>query len=485
MQPGGFISKAQRDKVSLSIKQTHFKLGDNREEYSSTAKSNYAPFNSQDLQALTASPNGRDAHFTLGQDKASMKVESESASRYRNFSAGADSNAARNTILKDLRGHHFQFGSESNSYETTMKESFLDKQKSATPQRLDSNFRGHHFNLGTSKPSYQSISRSEFVPRRVEEKPNTDHMDYYKQTHIKVGCVNPEYITTNSSQYTQKSIAVEKTGSIQNNTVSVYLGADKPNMVSTTKQTFVNFKHERDLETLAKQAKDLRSSHFNLGGEVGEIMSSSRVNYDKKVIEFNTLPDERRRYLKGVHFRLGGDQNSWKTCYNSSHTDTSASISQDIANYSDQKSVHFSLGSTRTDYSTTAAKDFKSFESVKPKDLRCKIPEETKKVNLNLGSSRNAYGSSYRDYGKPSLEAPPQPFTDGKLTHVTIGTQKVEYKSTFQQDFLGKPAEKAQAEHRNEVNFKMGNAKSEWNTSYKNNYTGVKPVPTDSYTFSV
>jgi hypothetical protein len=485
MQPGGFISKAQRDKVSMSIKQTHFKLGDCQMDYSSTAKTNYAPYENKDLQTLTASPHGQDAHFTLGQDKASMKTQSESASRYRHISAGGDSNAAKEAILKDLRGHHFQFGSEAAKYETTMKESFVDKRKSATPQRIDGSLRRHHFDLGNAKPTYQSTSRYEFVPRKVEDKPNTDHMDYYKQTHIKVGCENAEYTTTSRMEFTSKSNTIDKNPDMPQKAVSIYLGADKAAMLSTTKETYVNLKHERNLEYVSQQAKNVRSSHFILGREEDQFTSVSRVNYDQKAIDHNVLPEERRKYLKGVHFRLGGDPTAWQTCYNSSHNDTSASIMNESKNLADNKSVNFSLGSSKPEYSTTVSQDFRSFESVKPEDLRCKIPDEAKKVNFNLGTLRNKYASSYRDYGKPATEAPPQPFTDGKQTHVTIGSQKAEYKSTFQQDFQGKPAEKLNTDYRNEVSLRLGNAKSSWNTSYKQNFTGVKPVPTDAYSFSV
>ena len=132
---------------SVTLRKTHFKLGDYRNPYSTTT-------NEQNKNI---------------QNKRSMTV------------ATLDEG-----LKNDLRSSHFILGNFDSHYQTISQQEFYDKSRQGGPggvdfKNIEKGLRSHNYVLGNDKPDYKSETQAKYVT------PKFDHHQEYISNGQKIG----------------------------------------------------------------------------------------------------------------------------------------------------------------------------------------------------------------------------------------------------------------------------------------------------------
>ena len=363
----------------------------------------------------------RQSHFKLGDDKnpylTTSMIQNKDIENAGPFNSTLDENAKN-----DLRRSHFNLGNNKPNFETTFNSEYYDKSKMLPKDNINSKniekmLRAHNYEFGDDKPNYLSEAASRY------QKPNLNPDDIIgnkinnqllQKSNYKFGTDNEPWNTTQKRSYTPKyadndlkNIDLEKTNFI--------LGDDKPDFKSINSQTYKS--HPYQFVPVDKNLiNDLRSHHYKLGNINDPLISQSQADFkDPTLFGNNFNPTLDNNLLRKTNWKLGDALPSeiYNTTYNTVHTPKKAEIPKKnvlrnsainlvgnnpmsyLTDYRDNyipkknevnnkndlnnlmnhiRNSHFNLGDMKNDFSTTSGNAYK-FD-----------PNEAKKANNRLNN---------------------------------------------------------------------------------------------------
>lgn len=221
---------------SVSLRKTHFKLGDYRNPYTTTVMDqNRNIENKRPFSVATLDPN----------------------------------------VKNDLRKSHFILGNQEPTYTTVNQSEFNNKQGNINPMQEDANakkiekaLRSHNYVLGNDKPNYKSETQSRYINplqqgnNRVMTAQPTKKISTHElqKSHYVFGNHNDPWLTTQQMCFAPKDLEVKKFSKDLTKT-NFKFGEDKPDLRSVNQDTYIPHKISKNCEN-KELSKDLRSKKY-------------------------------------------------------------------------------------------------------------------------------------------------------------------------------------------------------------------------------
>lgn len=485
---GKFLTKPQRQQLAQELKKTHFKLGGDSNQYSTTSKVSLKP----------PAERSQSSNFSKELKKSSFQIGQGSNCRISEFSKSFDKkdfNGLRPDIPKrDFKSHSSILGTMSTSFSSTTATNFhkpaICKSQQHSNKSLEKNLRKHHFTLGHDHPSMKSTFSQSFISKSSEK---VEHLSDLKQdirsSHFSFGQYPRVLVSTNSQHYSEirpssSCSAIRKPPTKDNLVLSQNQNSSQ---ITTFASSFEGKQRESD-PTSYEKVLDLKSSHFRLGSFPLNYSQASTQLKPKTAIQPNrkgnisidvlashfeiTLPEEpRQKVSKGTK--------------QEAKLETSAEAKIDPLRHL-QSQISFS--STLTPQSSFQA-TYKKFET---KDLAKpdgKLIKDLKSHHFILGSDQEKLLPTssllVASQGRPAK-------FDEKLakdlisSHFTIGNQtEKHYLPIHKKDFKGRTNLKE--DHHNlkkdlkNSHFEVGSGQSSWKTEQKSKFIWINPTPDSDY----
>ena len=209
----------------------------------------------------------RQSHFKLGDDK--NKYESSSMAQSDGIeNAGSCAIPLNQQAKNELRKSHFIFGNFDPNFNTTFRSEFWDKSK-ALPrnltdvQAIERKLRTQNFQFGIDKPDYLSETSAKYKrpPLNIDgNKQDKVSNVLLQQSHYIFGTANAPWNTTHRREFTPKKADNQKYTKDLTRTNFV-LGDDKPTIKSVNEEVYI--RHPLKPNNLDKKLlNDLRRHHF-------------------------------------------------------------------------------------------------------------------------------------------------------------------------------------------------------------------------------
>ena len=345
----------------------------------------------------------RQSHFKLGDDKnpylTTSMIQNKDIENNGPCSSSLDENAKN-----DLRRSHFNLGNNKPDFETTFRSEYYDKSKMLPKDNINSKniekmLRAHNYEFGDDKPNYLSEAASRYTKPNINPNDNIENKisnQLLQKSNYKFGTDNEPWNTTQKRSYTPKYADNDKSNNdlVKTNFI---LGDDKPDFKSINSQTYQS--HPYQFVPVHKNLiDDLRSHHYNLGNYNNPLTTQNQVDYkDPTLFGNNFRPTLDNNLLRKTNWRMGDALPSeiYNTTYKTVHTPKKSepqkqnvlrnsainlvgnnpmSYSTDYRdNYIPKQSTlnnnndlmnhirqsHFNFGDSKNDYSTTSGNAYK------------------------------------------------------------------------------------------------------------------------------
>lgn len=212
---------------SVTLRKTHFKLGDYQNPYSTTSMEQSKPILQEGAQPAFLDEN----------------------------------------IKADLRRSHFIFGNNEPNFQTQTQREYYDKSKLNNRDNIDfknveRGLRATNYVLGDEKPDYISETAAKFtkpvlLPGDRMNPENKISTAQLQQSHYVFGTNKEPWVTTQQLSFGPKKVE-QKLYSKNLTKTNFILGEDEPTLKSVNQETFV--KHPISVNPINKElANDLRS----------------------------------------------------------------------------------------------------------------------------------------------------------------------------------------------------------------------------------
>ena len=363
----------------------------------------------------------RQSHFKLGDDKNPYLTTSMIQNKDIE-NAGPCNSALDENLKNDLRKSHFNLGNNKPNFETTFRSEYYDKSQmlpkdNVNSKNIEKMLRAHNYEFGDDKPNYISEAASRYTKPNVNPNDMTQNRisnQLLQKSNYQFGNNNEPWNTTQKRSYTPKYSENDKTNPdlVKTNFI---LGDDKPDFKSINSQTYKS--HPYQFVPVDKNLiNDLRSHHYKLGNVTDPLMTQNQVDFkDPTLFGNNYAPTLDNNLLRRSHFQLGDALPSeiYNTTYKIVHTPKKATPPKkntlrnsainlvgnnpmtyltdyrdnyvpkqtDLNNKNDLKDLmnhirksHFNFGDMKNDFSTTSGNAYK-FD-----------PDAAKKANSKLNN---------------------------------------------------------------------------------------------------
>lgn len=262
--------KQEVKKLKSELQKSHFGLGNAKEPYLSTTK---ASFQGPTIKQERKNGNLMNTHFKLGTDK--IKYDSKPLDNDTNLQGRQDFNEGH---LKDLRKSHFELGNEKAAYKLSSQE-ILGTELKITVPPTDLLLRKTNFKLGTSQnPWKTSNGQAHSITPLSRTKPVSDTVSD-KISHFTLGSSTPGPILSVHRNDFQSFKPIKKEDTNQGQFVRGHhykLGNFKEEHKSQNEK-YGQGKIESINEN--KIVQDLRISHFCLGNDKREVLTTNQENF--------------------------------------------------------------------------------------------------------------------------------------------------------------------------------------------------------------
>ena len=212
----------------------------------------------------------RQTHFKLGDDKNPYQTSSMAQSEGIE-NAGKCYPTLDEAAKKELRNSHFILGNFEPNYNTTFRREFYDKSNLFPKDNVDfknieRKLRSQNYEFGTDKPDYISEAAAKYTKPNMnmnKNGPNRVSTAMLQQSHYVFGTNNVPWTTTHRRAFTPKK-AFTKMANKNLSKTNFVLGDDEPTIKSVNEEVYV--KHPLQKNPMDKKLlNDLRTHHFEFG----------------------------------------------------------------------------------------------------------------------------------------------------------------------------------------------------------------------------
>jgi hypothetical protein len=499
---GSYMTQEQRLKLAQQISKTSINLSSGKGDYATTSYSFFQPKHAQ-----SSTPDTRHirdikaSHFQLGSGSA-YRSQSEFSARYPQHPDSAAAVKKSQKEIQEIRRHSVTLGNHKDSYATTSLVSFqansapVDGKQLLEVKQQMTNLRKHNYKFGDDPATLKSVFKQEYDNLRGAT------IEKAQQTKLKEELGKSHFVVGNSPMYYQ-STAVREYGQKTANSNAEYkelkrelakehfvLG-DSRTLLATTSQTAFTCKEGGRQDLNKEKLNNLRSSHFTLGNEKISYAPISKTSTTKETRSIS-IPPTNSQSLRKTNFVLGSDEVNWSTTHQNTHY-YSNNIPRSIPRDSNaDRSSNLILGTEAAPPVSTNQAIYRPTTSTGASKLDPKLNKELRGHHFKLGTDQKFYATTNSFYGagkgEPSKLDPNLRKELGN-SHFVYGNEPVPKISSVQKDYKPvsggpEPANKHLAKNLRSSHFKLGNDSGMWNTNYKGNFTGVKPVPEKDWPFS-
>lgn len=475
---GTFIPVKQRAQLAQQGRKSHFVFGKTSHGYSTTQTAFYKTNES------SASPNRKNncrtaSHFTLGSDSPSKR--SEFGVNYKEHSM--EPRKPKPKII-DLTPSNIVMGMQDIKFQTTHG-SFKDpgNVKKQSYSNSPSKIRKHNFDLGTDLPVKLSVMQKDYG--KVEAEKILPAEKNLLESHIVMGGHPQMYKSVAENQFIKREGSPGKLpdGKLMDLKKEHFiLGKDDPSKITANSISYQPCRV--DNQGLSKeQLNYLKSSHFSFQSE-----NPDYVSVTKKTMNYRT-PEKRtqEKYLRENHVVFGSDGKRFVTNYERNHTYRSQSVNEPVRTKVDELSSDVVLGVTNPNMASTS-NSFMKGENGIPGRMDPQHERVLRTHHYTLGTSTNIYEQSHKNYGSGSPN--PSKFLDNLKedmlnTHWVSGFHKEQLNTNMKREYKPGSAERRRVEdYLKKHNYKLGDSRAGWNSSYNGTFKWIQPVPDSNSKFS-
>lgn len=269
---------------SVTLRKTHFLLGDHRNTYSTT----------NNEQNKNVDPRGRPV-IALNDD-----------------------------LKNDLRKSHFILGNFKPNMMPSSKQDYTNKISDVAERNLGNiskALRKHSHVLGDNKIEYRSEMQSKFNnPNARGKQQQIVSTAELQKSHYIFGSSDNKWATTCQSSYGPKEVVDSKLYSKNLTKTNFVLGDDRIPMKSVSHQTFIPHGNQGFAHQNKELSADLRQHHFKFGNDAPSMTTINKIDYiprDYKEASYKATIDDAT--LKKSHFSLGDKSFNTKDHYESTY----------------------------------------------------------------------------------------------------------------------------------------------------------------------
>jgi hypothetical protein len=446
-----FKGDVKREKATLNkaqmedLRDVHYKLGNYRSDYSTTAHDSYVPPVGASRATLSEEVRKdlRAHHFDVNSGGAPT-LKSNYAASFEFHPEALVFNQAEEDMKRDMKanvaGTHYQLGKQgANTYTTTGllpdPREYEEKQWKPPAAQHDEKT---NWSLGTANLNYQTTYCG-FNDGKERGKDLLGTIDTWQERLRNSG--NQEVNLEDIEQVRRSQDIIKKS--------SLYMGADSSvyhtsvlaeNLAAGSKAVTAESNHQRR-NNMKSRILENNKTHYNLG--------TSPLDYEKTMVMIDPrasgfvpsrLSIEAKEQLKNTHFHVGFEENK---------------------------------------YTTTASDDFVT-KKMSPSALNAELKADLRASHFKVGSDseirmRSNYADTHNlssDYKNPALfpevkEKMKQLKSELKDTHYILGMDRTEYQRSMQMpkhEGFKKEKVKDQRELNRRTNWSMGHEHTNYQT---------------------
>ena len=346
----------------------------------------------------------RQSHFKFGDDKNNYMTTSMLQNKI------VEENPIIPSILdqaakNDLRKSHFNLGNNLPNYETTFNSEFYDKSQlqpkdKKVLENIGKSLRAHNYEFGEDKPDYISETKYRFAKPVVnpeEQKSNKISNQLLQKTNHNFGNDKEPWNSTSERIFTPKYIPEEDKNNINLVKTNFVLGDTKPDYNTINSQTYKSFPSQYvpvDKSLLI----DLQSHHYKLGNNSDPLVTQHQVDFqDPSILGDNFNPTLDNTSLRKSNWKLGDALPSeiYNTTYKMIHTPKKAEILP--KNVLRNSGLNLISSNAPLDYLT----DYRDNFIPKKKDNNSQqemnnIMKQIRRSNFSFGEAKTDYNTSSR-----------------------------------------------------------------------------------------
>lgn len=490
---GSFMPGYLRAKIVNETRGTHFTLGQNPNDYSTT---HHNEFSNTTPTKTTLIPTNKITSIKLSSDSPILK-HSEFSSQYRSYTE-----VPKSKIIKPPMS---LFLSQSpGSYITTSSKAYKVESSTPIPGRIeksvkirDARKQNFHISEGT-KIIYKTAMQADYRYEKPMEKPVTDKdikkkVEKSQRQDDKIEKAGA-YLTTNYENYkaykSLSPIKMIRTAEI----TSIPIQNEKNDNLTMAQLAFQHKKSSpTPTESLDKNAEktqniDKRATNFTLGIMPNAYKISSKLedysqNLHDEIIYKTASP---------TSVKLGSDNVSFKTSYTENYALNPLSVSNSYKKTQrDENISHVNLGEESPAFVSHSHNTYKNL-STSPAKLPYYTEKHLRSHHFDIGLGDKNFATSSFEYGKSVSPEPKYDLRERvnkmKESHWNFGNYPIQGQSNFRKEYGWKESPQRARLDYNDIrrtNFQIGPDKSTWKSSYNNNYNWIQPVADTDYKFTL
>ncbi len=497
---GGFLPRDQRVRVAREVRRTHFTLGNADYGYGTTQQSHFP--------AHTASPtasgleNARRTHIShiyTSETAANQAKISEFQAKYHPHDLNLAAVSTSQETKSDLRKHHFQLGSTSSPFQSSMRSSFpahLSTAQSAAAIHLQAkSLRKHNFQLGNRDYPFASTAKLDYTPKKTDGWGKEEKLIEFRRdlraSHFQVGANPQSFVSLSHKDFSHKQISA-RSPTKQGEGDNFVLGTSEEPWASTTQLAFSGEMAGRQGLEIEK-LRDLRASHFTLGSQSGNYQSVAHETFKPQPsVAFVPIKDAG---LRKSHFTLGSDGNTYSTVYQETHKGQTDGVVTAKRDRNADKTSHLVMGADPGPMVSQTSATHKPIVDAQPGRLEASVEKDLRSHHFRLGEEARSFTRTSNDYTGAAAEPgvlDPELKRDLRTHHFTYGENGSAAVSRMQEDYQprqGQPAHLAAEQlaylHRSHFGIGADSGDLRGLSEYKGQYHWVQPVPDTSYRFTL
>ena len=450
-------------------------------------------------KAIGDSVTLRQSHFKLGDDpnlyQTTLMAQSDGIEN-----AGPCKSALDEEAKNNLRKSHFVIGNFDPEYNTKYRSEYYDKSSMIPRDNLDTKLierrlRSQNYNFGNEKTDYLTEMASKYTKpiidpkNRLKQSVSTSDL---QQSHYVFGTQGANWNTTHRVSYTPKKADVElqHKNLIKTNFI---LGDEEPTLKSVNQEVYV--RHPLVSNPLNKELiEDLRSHHFDFGKDNIPMNTVNNIAYQNPGRIQSAAPKLDSQILRQSHWSLGDKTQEPPDLYLSTYAKAMTPKKADLGPKKENNTFQSAFSITGTgpmDYLTNYRVNYIPKE-VSKDDLSDMI-KQIRNSHFDLGEMKNDYGTTMSNsyqYDPISAKNAMSPLdreliNDLRATHYKLGDEPLVGQTTHRRDYVPYDVSGVQIGKNPKLygsNFGLGdlnNNKFDGKTIYMTDYI-PKPIPIDS-----
>ena len=402
----------------------------------------------------------RQTHFKLGDDINKYQTSSmEQSDGIENHKM--DKSKLDQTAKNELRKSHFVLGNFEPNYNTTFRREYYNKSGSVPKSKTDffnieRKLRTQNFQFGTDKPDYLSETAAKYIIppiNKEDSKQNKISTAMLQQSHYVFGNSNVPWNTTHRREFTPKKADNQRQVKDLTRTNFV-LGDDRPTIKSVNEEVFIKHPIQPNLMD-KKLLNDLRSHHFEFGKDEvpNQHITQNQLTYQnpnrfENNKQFRPMLDN--QLLRQTHWAMGDKSQELPDMYNSTYNraHTPKKIDSKLVKNANTFKSSFNINGNgpmvyQTDYRANYI-PLSNKQNPKEKKQIDALIKTIKNSHFNLGDMKNDYNTvmhnSYQFNPNDAQNAKgvldKQLLNDLRSTHYILGDDNIVKQTTQRRDFI-------------------------------------------------